>query len=127
MASSTRFFVNLVGMAGTTVMLFAPPRRWPKSSSPLSLFRLQNLGSRLIAAPSMGRTLPPSKAHRPASRIGGHVRVDAGVRNTGQGAGAAPAAMRSEGIEGGDSDLGGAEHLRLRQDAAPTYDGSYLR
>lgn len=58
-------------------------------------------------------------------RIGGHVRVELGPRAPGQ-AGAAPAAMRTEGILGGDSDFPGADHLRLRQDAAPTYDGNYL-
>ncbi len=126
MASSTRFYVNLVGLAGATVLLFATEAMAQEqlSSQPLASSRLWIAEDRCAA---YGPDFTSVEGTQNCVRIGGHVRVDAGVRNTGEGAGAAPAAMRSEEIEGGDSDLGGAEHLRLRQDAAPTYDGSYLR
>ena len=66
-------------------------------------------------------------------RIGGHVRVEFGPQNIGhainQGWGrTAPAAMRSEGLVGvGPSGLPPAQHLRLRDDDAPAFPGSYLR
>jgi hypothetical protein len=126
MASSTRFSVNLVGLAGTTAILFATHAMAQEqlSSEPLPSSKQWIAVDRCAA---YGPDFISVEGTQNCVRIGGHVRVDAGVRNTGQGAGAAPAAMQSETIEGGDSDLGGAEHLRLRQDAAPTYDGSYLR
>ncbi|MGB8278161.1 MAG: hypothetical protein WCF20_09585 [Methylovirgula sp.] len=72
------------------------------------------------------------------AKIGGHVRVEFGSRNFGQSnsqatdhewgrGGTAPAAMRTEGLVGSDSsEFPTAQHLRLRQDAAPTYGGWYL-
>lgn len=69
------------------------------------------------------------------AKIGGHVRVEFGSRNFGQATdhewgrgGTAPAAMRTEGLVGSDlPEFSTAHHLRLRQDAAPTYEGGYLR
>lgn len=66
-------------------------------------------------------------------RIGGHVRVEFGAQNLGHVANhvwgrAAPAAMRTEGRVGGDpSGAPPTRHLRLRDDGAPAYTGSYLR
>ncbi|MHB8886706.1 MAG: hypothetical protein ACYC5H_16810 [Methylovirgula sp.] len=65
-------------------------------------------------------------------KIGGHVRVEFGPQNLGrtikQGWGrTAPAAMRSEGFVGGDPAGPRAQHLRLRDDDAPAFPGSYLR
>jgi hypothetical protein len=126
MASSTRFYVNLVGMAGTTIILVATQAMAQEqlSSQPLPSSKPWIAEDRCAV---YGPDFTSVEGTQNCVRIGGHVRVDAGVHNAVQGAGAAPAAIRSEEIEGGDSDLGGAEHLRLRQDAAPTYDGSYLR
>ncbi len=67
-------------------------------------------------------------------KISGHVHVEIGSRtitsdNRGwvQG-GTAPAAMRSEETVGGDlGNLPAARHLRLQQDADPSYGGWYVR
>jgi hypothetical protein len=64
-------------------------------------------------------------------KIGGHVRVEFDSRSLGQTTepawgqgGTAPAAMRTNGSVGGDAlDFPTAQHLRVRQDAAPAAGG----
>lgn len=124
MTSTTRFFLALlVGVAGSSAAFIGTEAVAQGLSG-----QTDDLTKPWIALDRCsvyGPDFTSVEGTQTCVRIGGHVRVELGPRAPGQ-AGAAPAAMRTEGILGGDSDFPGADHLRLRQDAAPTYDGNYL-
>jgi hypothetical protein len=126
MTSTPRFFLTLlVGIAGATAALIGTEAAAQKLS-PAQRNDLTKPWLALDRCAVYGPDFTSVEGTQTCVRIGGHVRVELGPRAPGQ-AGAAPAAMRTEGLLGGDSDFPGADHLRLRQDAAPTYDGNYLR
>lgn len=126
MTSTTRFFLSLlVGVAGSTAA-FSGMGASAQDLSPAQNADLTKPWVALDRCSGYGPDFTSVEGTQTCVRIGGHVRVELGPRPPGQ-AGAAPAAMRTEGVlGGGDSDFPGAEHLRLRQDAAPTYDGDAL-
>ena len=123
MASTPRFiFALLVGAAGSTAAFLGAVAQ---QLSPAQTEALAKPWMALDRCSVYGPDFTSVEGTRNCVQIGGHVRVELGPRAPGQ-AGAAPAAMRSEGLLGSDADFPGADHLRLRQDAAPTYDGNYL-
>lgn len=125
MTSTPRFFLALlVGAAGSTAALFGTEAA-AQGLSPAQTNDLTKPWIALDRCSVYGPDFTSVEGTQTCVRIGGHVRVDLGPRAPAQ-AGAAPAAMRSEGLLGGDPDYSGSDHLRLRQDAAPTYDGNYL-
>lgn len=141
MASNMRFvFGLLAGSAGAGTVLFAAQALAQETMGSQS----QRSWVALDRCAVYGPDFTSVEGTQTCVKIGGHVRVEFGQRLpnqlndrpaindqgqvNNQGWGTAPAAMRSdEPAENQPTDFPGARHLRLRQDSAPTYDGSYLR
>jgi len=134
MISSARKLTLLAGLAGLLALIAVPCAAIAQQARSVGRVPVWALPWRAIDHCAVyGPEFTSVEGTQTCVRIGGHVRVEFGAQalnraaNYGWGR-TAPAAMRSEGPVGADpSGMPAAQHLRLRDDDAPSDTGSYLR